>query len=218
MYKNKKLFFIAEAGVNHENNLNLAEKIIKEAKMGGADAVKFQTYKAETIASKYSPAYWDTNEIKINSQFKLFKKYDHFNKNDYQKSKPIKRNIKFTMIPDLLASPTAELTLGLLIGLSRNLLIGDEYVRSEKFKGWEPKFFSNGIEGKNVCLLGMGKLGVEVARKIKGFNVKLFYHDLQKLDSIDEQQLNTKYLELNDLFEKADYLVILLPLKTNNTQ
>ena len=52
------------------------------------------------------------------------------------------------MIPDLLASPTAELTLGLLIGLSRNLLIGDEYVRSEKFKGWEPKFFSNGIEGK----------------------------------------------------------------------
>ena len=87
MYKNKKLFFIAEAGVNHENNLNLAEKIIKEAKMGGADAVKFQTYKAETIASKYSPAYWDTNEIKINSQFKLFKKYDHFNKNDYQKLK-----------------------------------------------------------------------------------------------------------------------------------
>ena len=127
----------------------------------------------------------------------------------------IKRNIKFTMIPDLLASPTAELTLGLLIGLSRNLLIGDEYVRSEKFKGWEPKFFSNGIEGKNVCLLGMGKLGVEVARKIKGFNVKLFYHDLQKLDSIDEQQLNTKYLELNDLFEKADYLVILLPLKND---
>ena len=89
MYKNKKLFFIAEAGVNHENNLNLAEKIIKEAKMGGADAVKFQTYKAETIASKYSPAYWDTNEIKINSQFKLFKKYDHFNKNDYQKLKKI---------------------------------------------------------------------------------------------------------------------------------
>ena len=61
----------------------------------------------------------------------------------------------------------------------------------------------------------MGKLGVEVARKIKGFNVKLFYHDLQKLDSIDEQQLNTKYLELNDLFEKADYLVILLPLKND---
>tara|TARA_B100000795_G_C22803179_1_gene443090 strand:+ start:1538 stop:2575 length:1038 start_codon:yes stop_codon:yes gene_type:complete len=89
MYKNKKPFFIAEAGVNHENNLNLAEQIICEAKKGGADSVKFQTYKAETIASKKSPAYWDTTKIKINSQFKLFKKYDHFNKIDYIKLKKI---------------------------------------------------------------------------------------------------------------------------------
>ena len=89
MYKNKKLFFIAEAGVNHENSIKLAEQIIKEAKLGGADSVKFQTYKAETIASKSSPAYWDTNKIKINSQFKLFKKFDHFNEVDYQKLKKI---------------------------------------------------------------------------------------------------------------------------------
>ena len=58
MYKNKKLFFIAEAGVNHENNLNLAEQIICEAKKGGADSVKFQTYKAETIASKIKKNLW----------------------------------------------------------------------------------------------------------------------------------------------------------------
>ena len=49
MYKNKKLFFIAEAGVNHENSIKLAEQIIKEAKLGGADSVKFQTYKAKLL-------------------------------------------------------------------------------------------------------------------------------------------------------------------------
>ncbi len=101
MYKNKKLFFIAEAGVNHENSLNLAEKIIKEAKIGGADSVKFQTYKAETIASKNSPAYWDTSKIKVNSQFKLFKKYDHFNQVDYLKLKKICSHYKI----DFMSTP-----------------------------------------------------------------------------------------------------------------
>lgn len=84
-----KPYFIAEVGVNHENNLNLAEKIIKQASIGGASAVKFQTYKAELIASKKSPAYWDTSKVKTNSQFKLFKKYDKFCDSHYVKLKKI---------------------------------------------------------------------------------------------------------------------------------
>ena len=87
--KIKNPFIIAEAGVNHENNIQIAELLIKEAAQGGASAIKFQTYKAEKIASKYSPSYWDTKEIKINSQFKLFKKYDKFNEDDYFKLKKI---------------------------------------------------------------------------------------------------------------------------------
>lgn len=82
-------YFIAEAGVNHENNMNLAEKIIKQASIGGASAVKFQTYKAELLASKKSPAYWDTTKVKIRSQYKLFKKFDKFNVNNYVKLKKI---------------------------------------------------------------------------------------------------------------------------------
>ena len=50
-FKFKKTpYFIAEAGVNHENSIHLAEKIIKQAANGGANAVKFQTYKAELLA------------------------------------------------------------------------------------------------------------------------------------------------------------------------
>ena len=52
--KNSNPYLIAEVGVNHENSLSIAEKIIKQAKIGGADAVKFQTYTAETIAKKKS--------------------------------------------------------------------------------------------------------------------------------------------------------------------
>ena len=58
----KKTYIIAEIGVNHEGSLDRAKKLIRLAKDGGADAVKFQTYKADNLASKNSPAYWDTKK------------------------------------------------------------------------------------------------------------------------------------------------------------
>ena len=71
-------YFIAEIGVNYENDLSRAKNIIKLAKDGGADAVKFQSYKAEKIACKNSPYYWDLKEVPVKSQYDLFKKFDKF--------------------------------------------------------------------------------------------------------------------------------------------
>ena len=81
------VFFIAEAGVNHEASLDLAKLLIDEAKEGGADAIKFQTYKAESIASKFSPAYWDLTQEPTENQYELFKKYDMFWKKDFEELK-----------------------------------------------------------------------------------------------------------------------------------
>jgi sialic acid synthase SpsE len=94
-------YLIAEVGVNHEGDFDLATRLIREAAEGGADAVKFQTYKAETLASKYSPAYWDTNKEPTESQYALFKKYDSFWKNEYEKLKTIcdDNNIDFMSTP-----------------------------------------------------------------------------------------------------------------------
>ena len=82
-----KPYIIAEAGVNHEGSMDLAKRLIDEAAEGGADAIKFQTYKAETIASKDSPYYWDITKEPTRSQFELFKKYDKFWKSEYEKLK-----------------------------------------------------------------------------------------------------------------------------------
>ncbi|MFN4812176.1 MAG: N-acetylneuraminate synthase family protein, partial [Bacteroidota bacterium] len=73
-----KPYIIAEAGVNHEGSMELAKRLIDEAAEGGAHAIKFQSYKAETIASKDSPYYWDITKEPTKSQFELFKKYDKF--------------------------------------------------------------------------------------------------------------------------------------------
>ncbi|MGN8224834.1 N-acetylneuraminate synthase family protein [Gracilimonas sp. BCB1] len=94
-------YIIAEAGVNHEGSMDTAKRLIDEAKEGGADAIKFQTYKAETIASKDSPAYWDTTKEPTESQFKLFKKHDKFWKKEFVELKEYcdKADIEFMSTP-----------------------------------------------------------------------------------------------------------------------
>ena len=62
----------------------LQRLLIDEAAKGGADAIKFQTYRSHTIASRNSPAYWDTEKEPTESQYKLFKKYDKFWKNEFE--------------------------------------------------------------------------------------------------------------------------------------
>jgi sialic acid synthase SpsE len=97
----KQPYFIAEIGVNYENNLIRAKKIIKLAKEGGADAVKFQSYKAEKIACKKSPYYWDLNEVPVKSQYELFKKFDKFGYEEFKILKKYcdKLNIDFLSTP-----------------------------------------------------------------------------------------------------------------------
>lgn len=80
-------YIIAEAGVNHEGSMDIARRLIDEAAQGGAHAIKFQTYKAATLASKHSPAYWDTSKEPTQSQFELFKKHDKFWKSEFENLK-----------------------------------------------------------------------------------------------------------------------------------
>lgn len=87
----QKPYVIAEIGVNYYDTarelnippLEAAKKYIYEAKMAGIDAVKFQSYKADTIVSKNSPAYWDTTKEPTKTQHELFMKFDHFNAEEY---------------------------------------------------------------------------------------------------------------------------------------
>ena len=84
-------YLIAEVGVNFYDTakalniapLEAAKLYIDEAKKAGVDAVKFQSYKADTIVSKNSPAYWDLSKEPTKTQHELFKKHDGFNEQDY---------------------------------------------------------------------------------------------------------------------------------------
>lgn len=90
-----KFVLIAEIGVNYYDiakkegmtPLEAAKKMILEAKNAGIHAVKFQTYKAGTLAAKASPSYWDTTEEPTTSQYELFQKFDSFSYEEYKELK-----------------------------------------------------------------------------------------------------------------------------------
>lgn len=93
--KDGKFALIAEIGVNYydiavkENitPMDAAKLMIKEAKEAGIHAVKFQTYKAGTLAAKASPSYWDLTEEPTTSQYELFQKFDSFGYEEYKELK-----------------------------------------------------------------------------------------------------------------------------------
>jgi len=83
---------IAEIGVNYYDVseklgislVDAAKEMILKCKNSGIKTVKFQTYKAEKIAAKYSPSYWDLNEEPTRSQRELFSKFDKFGEDEYK--------------------------------------------------------------------------------------------------------------------------------------
>jgi len=85
-------YLIAEIGVNHFDiaeergisPLEAAKEMVRKAANAGVDAVKFQSYSAETLASKQSPAYWDTEEEETESQYELFAEYDDFGAEEFE--------------------------------------------------------------------------------------------------------------------------------------
>ena len=82
--ENSLPYVIAEIGVNHEGSLEAAKELVRMAHEGGADAAKFQTYQANLIAMKNSPAYWDQSEEVTDSQHTLFSKFRAFTIDDYR--------------------------------------------------------------------------------------------------------------------------------------
>lgn len=73
------------------------------------------------------------------------------------------RGVWLTVVPDTLIGPTAELTLGLVIGLMRRITEGHDHVRAGGFAGWRPQLYGSTLQGATVGVLGMGQLGQAVA-------------------------------------------------------
>jgi phosphonate dehydrogenase len=122
------------------------------------------------------------------------------------------RGVWVTIVPDLLSSPTAELALTLALGLTRNLLPGDRLVRSGEFQGWRPALYGDGLVGKTIGILGMGKLGQAFARLLAGFNARIIYHDPVRMSPVQEAFLGISRAGFDDVLVESDLLAVMVPL------
>ena len=118
----------------------------------------------------------------------------------------------FTVVPDLLTVPTAELTMGLLIGITRKIRAADSSVRSGEFRGWRPEFYGLGIAGSTIGIVGMGAIGRAVAERLRGWNARVIYTDRARIAPDDEARLRIAWCELEELLCQADVTILALPL------
>jgi phosphonate dehydrogenase len=122
------------------------------------------------------------------------------------------RGVWLTVVPDLLTAPTAELAVGLLLAVGRNILAGDRLVRSGGFSGWRPVLYGAGLQGRVVGLFGLGAVGQAIAQRLAGFDTRLVYHDPRRLAADEESRLNLSWVSFSELLRASDYLVSAAPL------
>jgi phosphonate dehydrogenase len=123
-----------------------------------------------------------------------------------------RRGVWLTIVPGTLIPATAELTIGLVIGLMRRIAEGHEHVRAGGFAGWRPQLYGSTLQGATVGMAGMGQLGQAVARRLAGFESQVVYHDARRLDAETERALAVSFLGLVELAETSDVMVVMLPL------
>ena len=99
-----------------------------------------------------------------------------------------RHGVWLTIAPDLLTEPTAELAVGLLIALARNIRFGDHAVRSEGFAGWRPILYGMGLRQSTVGILGTGPVGRTTAHYLQGFGCSLLYFDAIALPGPEERR------------------------------
>jgi phosphonate dehydrogenase len=117
-----------------------------------------------------------------------------------------------TVVSDLLTIPTAELAVALTLGLNRNLLAGDERVRSGHFDGWRAELYGFGLNGAEVGIAGLGRVGLAIAERLTGFGALLRGFDKRSISPADLANRRILQVEWDDLIGESDVIILALPL------
>lgn len=122
------------------------------------------------------------------------------------------RGIIVTNTPGVLTETTADLTFALLLATARRITEAEQDIRAGKWMSWTPMQLTGmDVYGSTLGIIGMGRIGEAVARRAKGFDMKVLYHNRTRKYEC-EQQNNFTYVELKTLLQESDFVVILTPL------
>ncbi|RJR30586.1 MAG: hydroxyacid dehydrogenase [Desulfobacteraceae bacterium] len=121
------------------------------------------------------------------------------------------RGIWVSIVPDLLSAPTADLAVALLLALTRNIVQGDREIRSGAFRGWRPVLYGSGLPGKKAGIVGFGRVGRLIARRLIGFDLIVSFFDPNLKEDKSPVAVNRTF-DLDELIRESDYLILAAPL------
>jgi glyoxylate reductase len=119
-----------------------------------------------------------------------------------------------TNTPDVLTAATADLTWALILAVTRRVVEGDRLLRAGGFAGWRPDFLlGEGLQGRTLGLVGLGRIGKAVAKRAAGFGVRVLYASPNPLPAVEAA--GAEYAgDIDALAPRADILSLHCPLTT----
>ena len=117
-----------------------------------------------------------------------------------------------TIVPDLLTVPTAELAIGLMLSLGRNIVAGDRSIKARGFHGWRAELYGAGLAGATVGIVGFGLVGRAIAERLAGFQCRVLAHDLSALPVPAASWPHITVTSFAEVIASSDYVVLALPL------
>lgn len=123
------------------------------------------------------------------------------------------RSIAVVNTPDVLTEASADLAWALLLAVSRRLIEGDTMTRAGRFRGWAPELLLGvPVYGQTLGIIGAGRIGQAVARRAKGFGMRILYHNRNRLPEQVERDLGMNYASLDELLKESDFVSLHCPL------
>ncbi len=129
-----------------------------------------------------------------------------------------RRGICVTNTPGVLTETTADFAWTLLMAVARRVVEADKYVRGSRWKvGWHPMMMQGrDVYGATLGIVGLGRIGCAIAKRAKGFDMKVLYYDIVRRPDF-EKEYDIHFTELDQIFKTADFITINAPL-TKETQ
>jgi glyoxylate reductase len=122
------------------------------------------------------------------------------------------KGIVVTNTPDVLTEDTADLAFSLLLATGRRLVEANRFLHAGEWTSWSPYLLAGQrVHGATLGIIGMGRIGQAVARRAKGFDMTVLYHNRHRKAEA-EQATGARFCALDELLQESDYVMVLTPL------